>query len=423
MELQVASPAIAAKTGLRVMSIDVLRGLVMFTMVAVNDTYGTRGTPWWFKHWGDLPKSFGPSGMTVIDIVFPAFLFIVGMSIPVALENRRSKGDSWLKIYGHVLLRTVSLLFLGVLMVEDPSDRAIGWRPGVWSALMYGGAILAFLSLPLKNRTAKYISWGVRAAGIGLLIFLAFKFRNEKGGRIEPTWWGILGLIGWAYFGASTIYLLLRNEGIPMLIATVALLMCVYFADSAGSFRHIQSWHVHLFDHKYAVGSWIAIGEAFGSQTAITMAGVVLGSLLLATGSIQSPASKIRFALVFAILMSIGGLLLVRTFGISKNNATPTWCLWSAAITTMLWIPLFWLIDVRGFRAWSIPLAWAGASALMIYILSDLWEVLIENWVHWGWYDRLGETFPTAIYHKLLTAAGLSLIAAVLARIGLKLKL
>src|SRR5207248_5162486 len=98
MELQVAPALTSAKTTTRVLSVDVLRGIVMFTMVFVNDAYGAEGMPWWMKHWSDLGRGFGPSGMTFVDVVFPAFLFIVGMSIPIAIENRRAKGDSWLKI-------------------------------------------------------------------------------------------------------------------------------------------------------------------------------------------------------------------------------------------------------------------------------------------------------------------------------------
>lgn len=59
----------------------------MFTMVFVNDAYGASGMPSWLKHF----KEDG-NGMTFVDVVFPAFLFIVGLSIPVALENRRAQG-------------------------------------------------------------------------------------------------------------------------------------------------------------------------------------------------------------------------------------------------------------------------------------------------------------------------------------------
>src|SRR5437868_4369138 len=142
MELQNAPTALLQAKSPRVLSVDVLRGLTMSTMVFVNDAYGAQGSPWWLKHWSDLGKSAGPSGMTFVDVVFPAFLFIVGLSIPIALENRRRKGDRWLKIYGHILLRTASLLFLGILMVSGPSDKAMGWKPGLWQALMFTGAIV-----------------------------------------------------------------------------------------------------------------------------------------------------------------------------------------------------------------------------------------------------------------------------------------
>src|SRR5207247_880199 len=87
--LQALSARPAARTALasrapRVLSVDVLRGLVMFTMVFVNDIAGGRGLPGWLKHFQNNKQH--PSGMTFVDLVFPAFLFIVGMSIPLAIE-------------------------------------------------------------------------------------------------------------------------------------------------------------------------------------------------------------------------------------------------------------------------------------------------------------------------------------------------
>src|SRR5437016_4948083 len=91
----------------RITSIDALRGLVIFTMIYVNDIAGAKHVPWWMKHFSD---SFKGSGMTFVDLVFPAFLFIVGMSIPFALGARLCRGDRIWKILGHILLRTISLL-------------------------------------------------------------------------------------------------------------------------------------------------------------------------------------------------------------------------------------------------------------------------------------------------------------------------
>ena len=125
----------------RITSIDALRGLVMFTMIYVNDLAGVSNkiVPGWMKHFR------GKDGMTFVDLVFPAFLFIVGMSIPFALGSRLSKGEPLWKITLHVIARTLSLLFVGVLMVnETPSSDKMGWSGALWATLMYFSAILAF---------------------------------------------------------------------------------------------------------------------------------------------------------------------------------------------------------------------------------------------------------------------------------------
>jgi predicted acyltransferase len=403
----------------RALSIDALRGLVMFTMVFVNDIAGARGLPAWMKHFHNSPKH--PSGMTFVDVVFPAFLFIVGMSIPLAIESRRRRGQTWPRLLSHVALRTLFLLAVGVLMVNVDDER-IGWPANLWAILMLGGVIFAFHSVALASVLAKRVSLSVRIVGALLLIYLAIRFRNAAGEHLQPQWWGILGLIGWAYLVVTIAYLLLRNDGPWALAAATGLLMCLYIADHAGAFDAWQRWHFFMFGHKYAPLRLVNIGEMFGSQASVTMAGAVIGAMLLPNSPTRSPTARIRFAAVFAILLAIGGLLLVQSFGVSKNDATPSWCLWSAAITTILWIVLYAIIDVLGWRAGSIPLAWAGASALLIYIVSELWSVVSEQ-IGWQWYDNLGARYPSVVYHGLLTAGAICLLCGVLGRIGFRLRL
>src|SRR5580765_5507087 len=77
---------------IRLTSIDALRGFVMFMMIFVNDLAGAgRVVPDWMVHFSD--RNHGGSGMTFVDLVFPGFLFIVGMSIPFALGSRLNKGE------------------------------------------------------------------------------------------------------------------------------------------------------------------------------------------------------------------------------------------------------------------------------------------------------------------------------------------
>ena len=88
-----------------------------------------------------------------MDVVFPAFLFIVGMSIPFALGSRLGKGEPLWKTAWHVLTRTSALLAIGILMVnESPEREQMGWSPALWCTWMYLAAIFAFCSLTLPQR-------------------------------------------------------------------------------------------------------------------------------------------------------------------------------------------------------------------------------------------------------------------------------
>src|SRR5580692_2957128 len=109
------SAALAA--GERIASVDALRGLTILLMVFVNDL--GRAAPSWLHH----IQPPDADGMTLADVVFPTFLFLVGMSIPLAFERARAAGTSWLSQLGHILVRTAGLLLMGVieLNVEEGS--------------------------------------------------------------------------------------------------------------------------------------------------------------------------------------------------------------------------------------------------------------------------------------------------------------
>ena len=86
----VATPTtVSAPTG-RIASIDVFRGLTMMVMIFVNDLSDVRGLPWWTYH-----AHMQWNVMTYVDMVFPFFLFIVGMSMPIAIAGRLKRNPSY----------------------------------------------------------------------------------------------------------------------------------------------------------------------------------------------------------------------------------------------------------------------------------------------------------------------------------------
>ena len=421
------APMLPAPSRERVVSIDALRGFTMFTMIFVNDLAGAgKIAPDWMVHFSDRHKS--GSGMTFVDLVFPAFLFIVGMSIPITLSGRLAKGEPVWKILLHVVARTVSLLALGILMVNEggANTKAMEFDHTSWVVCMYLAALLAFCSAspggagisPERKRVWRGITIGLRIVGMVTLVWLAFIYRTRNGGTlisldpfsIRTSWYGILGLIGWAYLVASIVFLVFRTNRTAIL-GCVALLLCLFAADRKGAFEG------------FFLARIVGIGEDLGSLASISTAGVLLGTILL-TPETQSVSSRTRFALLFIGGFAATAWLLTPQWGISKNNATPAWCLWSSAITGALWLGFYYISDVWQWRWISKPLAIAGENVLLAYLLSEMHGAVFEQ-LGWGhWYGGLNHPYlGNAIARSAGCGVVILLITAVMNRIGFKLKL
>jgi predicted acyltransferase len=379
----------AAPAGGRVASVDALRGLTILLMVFVNDL--GHGAPSWMHH----IQPPDADGMTLADVVFPSFLFIVGVSIPLAFERAEAAGRSKLLQFLHVLVRTASLLIMGVIERNSESERTLG---PLWSVLAFTALLLAWCSVPRERGQRHNIVIALRILGAVSLAVLLALFRREPGTAEVPfrgpidnwvwmraEWWGILGLIGWAYLTVSLFVLLLgwRRE---WLMGGLALLMLLHLAfNHGGLFTHMatKAWLgpareplAALARGIDAAGHYVSFGEATGSLAAITMAGCLLGTILRRDSEVASPRARVGWALLFATGLFVAGCLTDTFEGINKIAATPTWCLWSAAIACGVWILLYLLLDVGGLAGPALPLRAAGANPLVAYFLHP---ILVEG--------------------------------------------
>jgi predicted acyltransferase len=191
----------------RILSIDVFRALTMLWMIFVNDLCSLSGIPYWLEHAKATEDFLG-----FADVVFPCFLFILGMAIPFAIQNRITKADSNGQIILHIVTRSVALLVMGIFTVNVPemNEQATGMSRAWFQILMVLGFFLIWNVYPKYEITKKIVFIGLQAIVVCLLLYLAFIFRGGEDGhlvRMAPQWWGILGLIGWTYLGCALIYL------------------------------------------------------------------------------------------------------------------------------------------------------------------------------------------------------------------------
>lgn len=391
----------------RLVSIDVFRGITILAMIFVNDVAGVSGIPAWMKH---APSS--EHGMTFVDVVFPAFLFIVGMSIPFALAAREKRGESVFQRWQHILLRTLALLILGVFMVNTEggnySESGMLMNIYPWSILFYLFAILIWNQYP-RSPEKKTLYRGLQLLGAAGLIGLFFLYRGGDGSEMMRThWWGILGLIGWAYLYACIVYDA-SGRSLVGVVSMIALFTCLYMG--------LRSDGMLLPNGLNALKGQ---GGNF-SHAAIVLAGTAL-SLLIRNQNPKTDYPKILTHMLFmAALLGIAGFMLEPFYGIQKNAASPTWSLYSAAICTALFAALYWLMDVKGWVSWANFLRPAGANALLIYFLPPIFYALLA-WTGIEFYAAMGAGM-IGIVRSL--AFALVMIAAVagLNKLGISLKI
>ena len=361
----------------RIVSIDAFRGLTILVMVFVNQLAGVSGVPQWARH-----MKADADAMSFVDVVFPAFLFIVGMSIPFALNQRQAHGDDGAALQRHVLARSAGLIVLGLFMVnaEDGfNPAAMPFNIGAWSLGLY---------------LCTYLIWGVyggaatggrntwRAVGLLGLLVLSCTYRGGPDGKAWMThqWWGILGLIGWSYLIAASAYLAGRAR-VAVLLAATAACVAVYALCHAFPATSYPTWS-DLTD----CGGLVC-------ETSLTLLGVVTSLVFFARPGERSSARRFGQAGALVVVCIIAGALLRPAYTISKIYASPTWCLYSAAICIALFAALHGLVDLRGRAGWVRWLAPVAANPLVAYLIPFV-VVGIE--------DAFQVAFPDALNHGAL---------------------
>jgi len=341
----------------RLLSIDVLRALTMLLMIFVNDASSVGGIPAWLDHAKETEDALG-----FADVIFPAFLFIAGLSIPLAIKSRISKGDTTWQVLFYIFSRSAALLIMGFYHVnlEDYSPAAILPR-ALWEILITLSFFLVWLDYPdTMAKAKKYTLMGI---GIASLIVLAILFRG--GDMVHPhwmrtSWWGILGIIGWAYLVCALIYYFTKGNLYLLIIAWVILMA------------------INISAHTFLDHDLLPIFGDVSAQV-LTMGGVVTIGLYAHLVKIEKTKRLwLLFTVLGVVLLAAGLIIRPYAEGISKIRSTPAWIFLSSGITILMFELFIYLVDVKGKANWFKLIRPAGTSTLTCYLIPYLQVALIE---------------------------------------------
>ena len=354
------TPPVPAKTG-RLASLDIYRGLVIVVMTLVNYLSPVQGVPAWSKHW---PES--REGYTYVDVVFPAFLFIVGVAIPLALSRRLSRGDSLPSLAGKILARSAVLVLLGVVTVNPHYFHHAGpLSKPAWFLLVMLCA-LAIWNAPPAEASPRYLRWRriLQVAGVvGLVLLLAmFRGRNAAGHTVwlQTDYWGMLGMIGWAYLVASLCWLALRRHA-AALMGAMWFMLFFYIGIRHGALDCAALGWLGYAPKHFRNAAFI-----LGTNPATVMMGVLAGNCLLGPKDAASERRRLLFLLLFGAGLYVTGSLLRPLHGINKSDHTEAYALVTGGISCLLFALVYWVVDLKRWRMWD-ALVWRRSARMLCW--------------------------------------------------------
>lgn len=391
----------------RIASIDIMRGLTLLLMLFVNDL-NMNVAPAWLGH---MEADF--DGMGLADWVFPGFLFMVGLAIPFAFSKRFSDGQSLRTISWHILSRSVSLIVIGVLMLNSGRVNAelTGISRNLWALLMYL-AVFMYWNDYRDKENRFFTVMGFKTLALVIFVFLVFKFRSgqpENDGSLVTGWWGILGLIGWAYLVSAFTYVFCRDSIARTAIVT-AFFLGMNMLSGLGRLDYLNPV-------KPVLGVIIE-----GNNPLIVLTGLLGGLVLKRYARTDTRRVILAFTGLGLLCVSLG-FILRNWFIFSKIKATPSWGMLCSGISFFVFMVIYWIADVKKKRVWALLFKPAGENSLTTYLAPDILYYLI-------WMSGIPVLFYKNSHEPLMVVAGSIIwailmvgLTALLAKVNIRLRL
>ena len=310
----------ATGTG-RLISLDVFRGITIAGMVLVNNPGTWEHIYWPLEHaeW---------HGWTPTDLVFPFFLFIVGVAITLAFGSRVESGRSTRDLYLKVIKRSLIIFGIGLFLNAFPHFGLSELRiPGVLQRIAVCYLLASIIFLTTKIRTQVVLT-------IALLL----------------VYWFLVKFIPAPGFAAGD---LTKEGSLPS------------FIDRVVFGKHVWA-QAKVYDPEGLLSTIPAL--------ATTLMGVLTGHWLR---SKKSAHEKVAGLFVAGAICVAVGWAWNSFFPINKALWTSSYVLFTGGLALQFLALCYWIIDINGYRRWAKPFEIFGVNAIALYVVADLIAVFL----------------------------------------------
>jgi predicted acyltransferase len=332
----------------RLLALDAFRGLTIAAMILVNNP----------GSWAYIYAPLGHAqwhGWTPTDLVFPFFLFIVGVAIPYSLGAKIERGESQKKLVSGIVRRSAILFALGLFLNAfpfSPLDAVLAIRiPGVLQriAICFLCASLIFIKTKIRGQ----LIWAVALLAI---------------------YWVSMKVVAVPGYGAGVLTPEGSLEG---------------YLD-----RLLLSGHIYkpTHDPEGILSTIPAIATA--------LCGNLTGQWLK---SPRSPEARTNGMLIAGIACLAVGKLMDLWFPINKNLWSSSYVVFTAGAALLFLGICYWLIDIKGYRTWAKPFLVFGSNAITVFVASGMLADLL-NVIKWNGADGQQTTLKNYLYENLFAS-------------------
>ncbi len=290
-------------------------------------------------------------GCSLWDMIQPSFSFLVGVALPYSIANRLAKGDTYRQVFKHAVVRSLILIWLGVLLRSDHKPQTYFTFEDTLSQIGLG---YTFLFL-LWNRSLK-----VQVAALAVILL---------------GYWAAFALFPLPAAGFDY-----SKVGVPADWPHRLTGFAAHWDKNTNFANWFDQWFLNLFPREkpflYNGGGYLTL--SFIPTLGTMILGLLCGQLLR---SEKTATEKIRVMAIAGVSLLVAGWLLGVTgiCPVVKRIWTPSWTLYSGGIAFLMMAAFFYVVDLKQKQKWAFPLVVVGMNSIAMYVMAHIFYGLFER--------------------------------------------